>query len=253
VNSHEIPLEPELTPATLKLIRALLNDPTLSSTAILILDLTAQQPALSSWIHGHNPSTPEHFLEIINAYIEQQIQKHGHIYTFGRYLEDRVIYQTPQFQTTRPRSVHLGIDLGAPAGTPIHALLDGYIHSFRDNQALGDYGPTLILAHPNHGFSGPPENPWPEVIYTLYGHLSQSDLKRWTVGTPIGAGELIGQIGHSDENGGWRPHVHCQLILDITYGNPNLGDFPGVCTLDEVPHMRRVCPDLATLFSEHSE
>ena len=49
---------------------------------------------------------------------------------------------------------------------PIHAALDGTIHSFQNNTALGDYGPTIILSHEIEGFK----------FHTLYGHLSEASL-----------------------------------------------------------------------------
>ena len=46
-----------------------------------------------------------------------------------------------------PRRLHLGVDIWADAGTPVYVPLDGRIHSFRDNNHFGDYGPTVILQH----------------------------------------------------------------------------------------------------------
>lgn len=44
----------------------------------------------------------------------------------GRYAENRNIYQSELFVGVgTPRSMHLGIDLNAPAGVPVRALLDG--------------------------------------------------------------------------------------------------------------------------------
>jgi len=50
---------------------------------------------------------------------------------------------------------------------PIFAALDGKIHSFQNNTALGDYGPTVILEHQIADFK----------FHTLYGHLSEASLE----------------------------------------------------------------------------
>ena len=63
------------------------------------------------------------------------------------------------------RTVHIGLDLFAPPGTPVLAPLDGVVHSVADNASPLDYGPTVILEH-EAGPGGPP-------FYTLYGHLSR--------------------------------------------------------------------------------
>eukprot|EP00729_Bicosta_minor_P014390 gene14390-6222_t len=51
-------------------------------------------------------------------------------YSIGRYDENRSIYTTDLFTTPEgPRCVHVGIDLGAPVGTPVYACADGIISS----------------------------------------------------------------------------------------------------------------------------
>ena len=76
----------------------------------------------------------------------------------GRYDEVRAIYTTDLFRIEGNdgpewRTVHIGIDVGAPAGTAIHAPLAGTVHSFRDNNAPGDYGPDDRARTRGHGRS----------------------------------------------------------------------------------------------------
>src|SRR5690606_14730404 len=102
---------------------------------------------------------------------------------FGGYNEDRIIYKrSSHFQGEEPRSVHLGVDLWTEAGTPVYAPLDAFVHSFADNQGMGNYGPTIILEHrlENH------------LFYTLYGHLSRKSLLGLSVGKSIKSGEKVG-------------------------------------------------------------
>ena len=93
----------------------------------------------------------------------------------GYYNEARPIYLADMFAIDHHerRTVHLGADLFAPPGTPIHAPLAGTVHSLADNAGEQDYGPTLILQHE------PAEGP---TFYTLYGHLAPDALDRWDDG-----------------------------------------------------------------------
>ena len=149
----------------------------------------------------------------------------------GLYSEVRPIYRRALFAVTphERRSVHLGIDLFAPAGTPIYAPLDGIIHSLQDHRGEQDYGPTLILRHQ----AAEQEKPF----FTLYGHLSPAALTRWQVGQSVSAGELLAHIGNYPRNGNWPPHLHFQIVLDLLDDD----HFPGVCT-----------PRLRTLFTSLS-
>jgi murein DD-endopeptidase MepM/ murein hydrolase activator NlpD len=150
----------------------------------------------------------------------------------GRYDEDRVLYRhSPLFDgDTERRSIHLGVDLFVPGGTPVASPLDAFVHSFADNDRLGDYGPTVILEHALD-----------EVIfYTLYGHLSRESLEPLDEGLEFAAGEPIGFVGEHHENGGWPPHLHFQIITDLL---GNRGDFPGVAAPSQRERWLELCPD----------
>ena len=144
-------------------------------------------------------------------------------YGIGGYLELRTIYDNrQQFKTDgqERRNLHLGVDIWADAGTPVYAPLKGKIHSFRDNNHFGDYGPTIILEHDVDGFT----------LYSLYGHLSRENLVGLSVGKEIEAGQQIANFGTATENGSWPPHLHFQLMLDM---GGHWGDYPGACRLSE--------------------
>ena len=155
----------------------------------------------------------------------------------GGYDEDRAIYDSAAFgagiEGVEPRTIHLGIDIFAPAETPIFAPRSGRVHSFRDNAAALDYGPTIILEH----------DLTPDLsVWTLHGHLSRDSIDNLYVGQDIAAGQEIARLGDRDVNGGWLPHLHFQLILDIGDWQ---GDFPGVFRRSERAHWKRFCPDPA--------
>lgn len=150
----------------------------------------------------------------------------------GRYDEERIVYTADQFQTDdEPRTVHLGIDLFQPTGSPIFAPLDGIVHSFADNTLPLDYGPTIILEHRPDDAA---------VFWTLYGHLSRTSLGGLAEGQTISRGMQIGTLGAPDENGGWAPHLHLQLITDLL---GRRGDFPGVGTVSERAIWKSLSPD----------
>ncbi len=155
----------------------------------------------------------------------------------GGYGEDRGMYTQALFAPDgeEPRTVHLGLDVFAPAGTDVITPLSGRVHSSRINDQAGDYGPTIILEH----------TPVPGLTFhTLYGHLDRDSLKGLKPGTAFMAGEKIAELGTKRENGGWAPHLHFQVILDI--GNAK-GDYPGVCRRSEKDHWLAICPDPAPL------
>lgn len=148
-------------------------------------------------------------------------------WTVGRYDEVRGIYTQPLF--AGGRCVHMGIDLGGPEGTAVHAFADGEVICAGTNPAPGDYGPTLVT---EHVLDGAP-------MFALFGHLSAASLARSPVGRRFRAGEVLGWLGGPDENGGWPPHVHLQLAVD----RPETHDLPGAVTLAERAAAKLRYPD----------
>ena len=201
----------------------------------------ANQPVTLLDLSGNNPRlTPEKFtfLPRFAQYIEEELSAAGARFGYGGYGEDRAVYVSPLFAGpgSRSRSVHLGLDVWGPAGTPVYAPLPGRVHSFRDDPAPGSYGPTIVLEHdlPNGG-----------QFYTLYGHLSPVDVTNKTAGAQVQGGERIASFGGAPENGGWPPHLHFQVMVDMLGLR---GDFPGVAYREEAAHMLLLCPDPYSFF-----
>jgi murein DD-endopeptidase MepM/ murein hydrolase activator NlpD len=149
------------------------------------------------------------------------------VFSVGRYNEVRCIYTQPLFGGTR--NIHVGIDLGAPPGTPVHAFMEGEVFAIGNNDKDGDYGPTLVTRHQLEG----------EVIWALFGHLSLASLEGKATGQLVARGEVLGWVGQEGENGGWPPHVHFQL----SRVEPAGADLPGVVTADEREQALRDYPD----------
>lgn len=149
----------------------------------------------------------------------------------GGYLENRVIYhRSSVFEGNENRCIHLGVDIWAPAFSQVFAPLEGRIHSFQDNNAFGDYGPTIILEHLLEG----------TVFYSLYGHLSRRSLTGLKAGQQIKKGEAFTELGPFPENGNWPPHLHFQVIANLEGRH---GDFPGVAAPSEQEKYRQLCPN----------
>lgn len=154
----------------------------------------------------------------------------------GGYGEHRTFYErSPIFRGKEPRSIHLGVDVWIEAGTAIYAALDGAVHSFANNDAFGDYGPTIILQHELEGHR----------FHTLYGHLDHASLKWPEEGAKIEKGTVLGWVGSEAVNGNWPPHLHFQLIIDM---EGMKGDYPGVAGPSEKDHYLRNCPDPSPLL-----
>jgi murein DD-endopeptidase MepM/ murein hydrolase activator NlpD len=96
-------------------------------------------------------------------------------------------------------SPHSGLDIPAPAGTPIHAAQSGRV-MLADN--LFYSGNTVII---DHGLG----------VYTFYGHMKSINVAE---GADVNAGAFIGQVGATGRATG--PHLHWTLVVDGARVNP---------------------------------
>lgn len=150
----------------------------------------------------------------------------------GKYNEKRKgMYSGPLYADQR--DIHMGIDIGAPVGTPVHAFDDGEIFLFDYNSLPLDYGYTIIT---KHNFDN-------TDLYVLHGHLSKKSIEGKSVGQKFSKGEILAWIGEKSESGGWNPHLHFQL----SYEKPEKCDMPGVvneknliCSLEKYPDPRLI-------------
>lgn len=160
-----------------------------------------------------------------SSYITEKLKMAHARYGIGGYAEYRAIYGRSKVfdaatEGEEPRRFHLGVDIWGKPHTAVMAPLDGIVHSFAFNNQFGDYGTTIILSHQFNG----------TTFYTLYGHLSLNSIKNLTEGDKIVKGDVFAEFGIPAENGHWPPHLHFQLIVDISDWK---GDYPGVCKYSE--------------------
>jgi len=199
----------------------------LNQAGCTVFDLSVSSPLIS----GNPTANTEPSLS--RRLLEQMEAAQAGI-GLGQYNEPRLLYTAPAFAggpTPERRTIHLGLDLFAPAGTPVHAPLDGAVEAWANNSAPQDYGGVIILKH---------ETGSGQSLFTLYGHLSVDSLAGLARGQLVAKGEKIGTLGPPAENGGWPPHLHFQLMTDLLA----LGcDFPGVCAPGQREIWTAFCPD----------
>ncbi len=187
------------------------------------LDFSADNPALA----GVDVTDPDALGEVIRRIVSDE----GAHIAVGGYGENRSVYESELFKRDgEPRTLHLGVDIWVPPGTPVLAPLDGAVHSIQDNHLALDYGPTIILEHDLDDL----------VFYTLYGHLGRHSLFQLERGHVIPMGHPFAVVGDASENGGWPSHLHFQIISDMMEFR---GDFPGVARVTESRRWLRHCPD----------
>ena len=184
----------------------------------------------------HNADLKNHNLETAKdyeVYIQNHLDKNKAQIAYGGYLEVRDLYKRSTVfknDVSDERNIHIGLDLWINEQAPIYAALEGKIHSFQNNDALGDYGPTIILKHEVEG----------NIFHTLYGHLSLESLTDKKIGDKIEKGQQIGTLGLPPINGDYAPHLHFQIIIDM---ENKKGDYPGVCSKERVSFYAENCPN----------
>jgi murein DD-endopeptidase MepM/ murein hydrolase activator NlpD len=155
-------------------------------------------------------------------------------YGLGLYGEHRTVYASDQFAdqaSPERRTRHLGIDVFAPAGTPVHAPMAGKVLHLTYQADPLDYGHVVILEHEGG----------PAPFFTLYGHLGASLPDLLSVGAIVEPGQMIAHLGDWAENGGWAPHLHFQIMTSMLAQSE--GNFFGVGHASLWEIWSQICPD----------
>jgi len=103
---------------------------------------------------------------------------------------------------TRSSDFHKGLDLSAPAGTPVYATADGVVsfagrYPIRESVAWWRFGNVITINHADR-------------FITIYGHLDTIKVK---VGQTIRQGQTIATVGST----GWstNPHLHYEVRSNL--------------------------------------
>lgn len=101
-------------------------------------------------------------------------------------------------------TLHAGVDLAGPIGTPIFAFADGVV---ADAGPASGFGNWVVLDHKIDG----------EDHSTVYGHMAVYDV---AAGDEVKAGDKIAEIGN--EGGSTGPHLHFEYYngLRLAGGTP---------------------------------
>lgn len=201
-------------------------DPSISKADYIPIDLSINNKQLQAIDLSSS--------EALGIYINTHITSLQAKVAYGGYLETRNIYNRSDYfnasNSETERNIHLGVDLWIAAETPVFTPLDAKVHSFKNNINFGDYGPTIILEHNLEGIR----------FYTLYGHLSLESLEKIKIGQKFKQGDQIATLGNVSVNGDYPPHLHFQIIKDI---QQYVGDYPGVCSKQDLAFYKSNCLD----------
>jgi murein DD-endopeptidase MepM/ murein hydrolase activator NlpD len=116
--------------------------------------------------------------------------------THGRYS---TLFGERRIRNGRLVGDHRGLDIAAPAGTPIYADADGLV---RLSRALTMHGKTVVI---DHGLG----------VASLFLHQSVLHCRE---GRPVHRGDVIGEVGQTGVATG--PHVHWAVYVHGTAVSP---------------------------------
>ncbi|MDZ8171961.1 M23 family metallopeptidase [Microbacterium xanthum] len=93
---------------------------------------------------------------------------------------------------------HMGVDLLAPAGTPIYAAAGGVVRM--SQESLGGYGVAVVIDHVINGQS----------VTTTYGHMIYGS-RQVVAGQTVAPGQVIGLVGTTGRS--TANHLHFEVAI----------------------------------------
>ncbi len=159
------------------------------------VNLEEQYITLSEHKKLFNITCPRDQTRMLNVLNGLDVNRH----LYGGLWEDRQTIWRNFYKSKEPL-LHLGVDFNNLApGTSVTSLSNGVVRDvWHDTDILNGWG-TRILVQDND-------------TWFLYGHLSKSVC--CNEGSFIREGEIVGFVGNEEENGGWFPHLHLQVMTD---------------------------------------
>jgi len=102
----------------------------------------------------------------------------------GRWAGPSAFLVDPGKTREQHKSVHAGLDIFGPEGTPVYAPFAGKIIGAED-EGKTQYGHVVVLEHKLLG----------KIFFTLLGHLSAESIARLKVGMRLRRGQKVGEMG----------------------------------------------------------
>ena len=153
---------------------------------------------------GFEPADPAH-LDLLWPVETRTVSS-----AWGPRMRSKTIKVRAARRRVKYRGSHKGVDLTAPSGTDVFAVLDGQVIASGKQKGYGNY---VMLDHGNG-------------IVTLYGHHRKNFVQD---GEIVRRGQKIAEVGRTGNATG--PHLHFELRMDGAAQNP----LPFLNDVEEVP------------------
>jgi hypothetical protein len=121
-------------------------------------------------------------------------------YSYGGYLEPRPRLWRGSYLEEGKKFLHQGMDFNAPVGTPV--AVDRKVevlHVDDDSPERHGWGNRIFFRVMG------------EDIALIYAHMARS-IRRCTRGDILEPGDIFGEVGGFECNGGWYSHTHVQAM-----------------------------------------
>lgn len=165
----------------------------------LNLDLAAQR-----WLTEHGHSLRSGVLK--DPFVAHQMEEDTHArlslrWSYGGWMEDRSVLRRGSYLDREKLYLHLGIDVNVNPGTMVHTTTQGvlvYAGNDKNSFGAGGWGNHCILYMADLRTA---------LLYAHLGYVGQG-----MIGMEVAPGTPLATVGDVHENGGWRPHLHMQLV-----------------------------------------
>jgi murein DD-endopeptidase MepM/ murein hydrolase activator NlpD len=116
--------------------------------------------------------------------------------SYGGWFEDRATLWRGHYMP-EGFTYHLGIDFNVPENSRVHSPTGGtVVEVWHDNDTLGGWGGRLVIELKPR-------------VFLLLAHLGKIHTR---VGKKVRNGQILGNVGGTDINGNWFPHLHVQMV-----------------------------------------
>jgi 4-aminobutyrate aminotransferase-like enzyme len=130
------------------------------------------------------------------------------------------------------RTMHLGLDLFVPEGSPVYAPADGVVYDLASSLVHNDFRTMVLLEHRVAGNT--------VSFYTLYGNVSAESISALQIGASVRQGEPFAFVGNPPAGYKQSPHLHFQIVVDEQAAGE---DIQGAAAPGQRALWTSLCPD----------